>query len=86
MNFSASERAPSITSSETSFAPPSTIVKPSFVPATTISISASSISLKVGLITYFPFKKPTRQAATGPWKGISEIQVAAEAAITARIS
>ena len=36
-------KAPSITSSDTSFAPPSTIVKPSAVPATTISISPFSI-------------------------------------------
>ena len=35
---------------------------------------------------YSPFKYPTRTPATGPWKGMSEIETAALEARTARMS
>ena len=59
---------------------------PSLVPATTISMSAVSICLNVGLIIKVPSLKATLVAATGPSNGISEITTAALDAITAIIS
>ena len=73
-------------SSETSFASPSTIVMESSEPATTSSKSASSSWLMVGLMRYSPLIRPTRTVAIGPAKGISEITSAAEAPNPAKTS
>jgi hypothetical protein len=72
--------ASAMTASGRSFAPASTIMIASRVPATTRSSSDSSTWLKVGLITNSPSMRPTRTAATGPANGISLIVSAADAA------
>ena len=70
-----------ITLSGRPFAPPSTIMTASAVPATTRLRSHSSSALKTGLITNSPFSRPTRTAPTGPLKGMLEIASAAEDAM-----
>ena len=79
-------RASNISSSLTSFAPASTMLIASFVPATVRSISLSSTCSVVGLITNSPFTLPTLTAATGPSNGISEIDVAKDEPNSAAIS
>jgi len=63
------------------FAPPSTIMTASAVPATTRLRSHSSSTPKTGLITNSPFSRPTRTAPTGPLKGMLEMASAAEDAM-----
>src|SRR5918993_657688 len=76
----ATSMASTMTSSGTSFAPASTIVIASFVPATTRSRSLSAIWSYVGLRTKSPSSVlPTRTAPIGPSKGMSDIASAAEA-------
>ena len=58
----------------------------SAVPHTTKSIELASRCSIVGSTTYCPLILPTRTAATGPSKGISEIAKAMLAALTATIS
>ena len=58
----------------------------SFVPASVKSISDFSICSTVGLIINFPSILPTLTPATGPSKGISEIEVAKEEPNKAAIS
>ena len=79
-------RAATITSSGTSSAPASTIRMASRVPAMRRSRSDLSISAKVGLAMNWPSTRPTRTAATGPFQGMSEIIMAADAALMARMS
>ena len=81
-------RAPrGASSSGTSFAPASTIVRPSFVPTTIRSSSdSSSISCSVGLTTSSPSISPMRTAPTGPRNGSGEIISAAEAPLMQRMS
>ena len=83
----ASSKASSSVCSGTSFAPASTIVRPSLVPTTMRSSSEpSSISGSVGLTTSSPSTIPTRTPPTGPRKGSGEIWSAAEAPLMARMS
>ncbi len=72
-----------MTSSGSSLAPASTIMIASRVPETTRSSSDSASWLKVGLTTNSPSMRPIRTAPTGPWKGISLMLSAADAAIGA---
>ena len=65
--------ASAITSSGRRFAPASTIMIASRVPATIRSRSDSSSWLCVGLMTNSPPMRPTRTAPTGPLNGISLI-------------
>ena len=65
--------ASNITSSGTSFAPASTMLTASFVPATVKSISDASNSSTVGFNTNSPSIRPTITPAIGPSNGISEI-------------
>ena len=67
-----------MSSSETSFAPLSTILMACFVPATVNSISVCSACSTVGFKTYSPFTRPTSTPAIGPSNGISEIDSAKE--------
>ena len=78
--------ASSITSSETSFAPASTIVTASFVPATDSSISLTSSCSGVGFKMYSPSIYPTVTPATVPANGISDNPKATETPIVARFS
>ena len=82
----ASSNASRSVSSATSFAPASTIVRPSFVPTTIRSSSDSPMSGSDGLTTISPSMIPIRTAPTGPWKGSGEIINAAEAPLIARMS
>ena len=66
-------KAPNISSSETSFAPDSTMLIACLVPATLNSISVFSACSTVGFKTYSPSTRPTSTPAIGPSKGISEI-------------
>ena len=68
----------SITSSETSSAPASTILIASFVPATLRSIFDFSNCSTFGLITYSPSTYPTVTPAIGPLNGILETDKANE--------
>ena len=70
-----------MTASGSRFAPASTIMIASRVPATIRSSSESFIWLKVGLTTNSPSIRPTRTEAIGPLNGISLIVSAADAAI-----
>ena len=67
--------ASSISSSDTSFAPASTILIAYLVPATVKSISDTSSSLGVGFIINLPSILPTLTPAIGPSKGILDIHV-----------
>ena len=82
----AASSAPTITSSETSFASPSTIATANSVPATTISSSDLSSSSAEGNTTYFPSIYPTCTPATIPSKGIGEIFNASDDAIIPQMS
>ena len=73
-------------SSEIWFAPASTIMTESFVPATTRSSSLSSICWIVGLSVSLPSTVPTRTQPSGPSNGALEMWSAADAAFTARTS
>src|SRR5436190_22665348 len=74
-------------SSGTSFAPASTIVRPSSVPTTIRSSSVCSrTSGSVGLRTSSPSIIPIRTAPTGPMNGSGEIIRAAEAPLMQRMS
>ncbi len=68
------------------FAPASSIMTESFVPATTRSSSLSSICWIVGFKVSFPSTVPTRTQPIGPSNGALETWSAAEAAFTARTS
>ncbi len=70
-----------MTSSGSRFAPASTIMIASRVPATIRSSSDSLSWLNVGLTTNSPSIRPTRTEAIGPLNGISLIVRAADAAI-----
>ena len=70
--------ASSISSSDTSFDPASTMFIASVVPATVKSISDFSSSSGVGFIINSPFTLPTFTPAIGPSNGICEILVASE--------
>ena len=70
--------APNISSSDTSFAPDSTMLIAFFVPATVKSISDCSCCSIVGFNTYSPLTRPTCTPAIGPSNGISEIERANE--------
>ncbi len=82
MGSLAASMAAIISSSETSWEPPSTMVIPTAVPATVISRRALAHCWKVGLTTYWPSICATRTAAMGPAKGMSEMWTAALAATT----
>ena len=71
-------KAPSISSSETSLAPDSTMLMAFFVPATVNSISVCCACSTVGFKTYSPFTRPTSTPAIGPSNGISEMARANE--------
>ena len=68
-------KASNIKSSLTSFAPASTMLIASLVPATVRSIVDSSNCFGVGLIINSPFTHPTFTPAIGPSNGISLIDV-----------
>ena len=74
------------TSSDSWWAPASTIMMPSLVPATTRSSLLLSICSYVGFTTNSPSMYPIRVALMGPWKGISEMLSAADAPIIDGIS
>ena len=78
--FCATLRASTISASEISPAPPSTIMMESFVPLTTTSTSENSSCWKVGFRIHFPSTRPTRTPASGPANGIFEEASANEAA------
>ena len=73
-------------SSVISFASPSTITMVFSFPETIISISDSSICVRVGFTTNSPLIRPTRTVAIGPLNGISEIISAADAPTPANVS
>ena len=58
----------------------------SAVPATTMSRSLSSSCDTVGITISSPAARPTRTAATGSGKGMSDRHIAAEAPINASTS
>jgi hypothetical protein len=70
MPFWAILRPSTMSSSETSRAPPSTIMIESAEPATTMSMSENSSAWNVGLRSHFPSTRPTRTPAIGPVHGI----------------
>jgi len=76
----------SMTSSDTSFAPASTIRTASAVPATVSASSEASRCSSVGLTMYSPSMKPTLTPLIGPAHGISLIASAAEEPIIAGMS
>ena len=78
--------APSIISSDNSFASDSTIKTPLFVPETTKSNSLSFNSSLVGFKINSPSEKPTLAAAMGPRKGKPAIVAAADAPIIEQIA
>ena len=78
--------ASTITASETSFAPPSTITMASREAAITTSRSHSARWASVGLAMNWPFSRPTRTPAMGPLKGTSDRWSAAEAPVSASTS
>ncbi len=86
MAFWPKARALSIVSSSTWFAPASTIIIASCLPATVrcnrLASSCSTVGLRIGL----PSTCPTITLAIGPSKGISEIDSANEAPNMAAIS
>ena len=76
----------SIFSSGTSFAPASTIMMASLVPATVRCRSLFSRSATVGLSTSSPSTRPTTTEPVGPAKGISDTHRAMEEPSIAGIS
>ena len=78
--------APIMSCSDTSFISPSTIMMFSAEAPTMMSMSASFICSKVGLMTYSPPMRATRTSLIGHSKGISEQANAVEAAKPARAS
>ena len=69
-----SVRARTMSASEISSAPDSTITMASSVPATSrFSLLLARRSAVEGLTTHCPSHIPTRTAATGLWKGMSEM-------------
>ena len=82
----AASNACSMTSSDTSLAPASTIVMASIVPHTIRSRSESSICVISGLTLICPSMRPMRTAPTGPKKGSGEMVSAAEAPLMASVS
>ena len=78
--------APSITSSDSSFASDSTIRTALLVPATTRSRSDSASAANPGLSRYRPSAYPTRAAPIGPLNGIPEQATAADAPTMAGMS
>ena len=78
--------ASTITCSDTSRAPPSTITMASREAAMMTSRSHSARCARVGFATNWPFSRPTRTPAKGPPKGMSEMWSAAEAPVSARMS
>ena len=72
--------------SEISRVPPSTMMRFSAVPATTMSMSLASSCSKVGLATNCPSIRATRTAPIGSGNGMSERFMATEAPISARMS
>ena len=73
-------------SSDTSWAPASTITIPSLLPATTRSRRLCLRWGKVGLTTYWPSTRPTRTPAMVFSNGISDSASAAEAPVSASTS
>ena len=69
----ANRMAPSISSSVSSWAPASTIMTASLVPATVRFRRLFSRSSTPGFRTYFPSTKPTATEPVGPMKGASEM-------------
>ena len=59
-------------SSDTSFAPDSTITMPSAVPTTMMFSWLAARSVYVGFTMKLPSISPIRTAPTGPWKGMSD--------------
>jgi len=82
----AEEDASVMSASLTPSQPPSTITTPVLEPATMMLMSQRSQSWSGGLIVNWPSMRPTRTAAIGPAKGMSEMWIAAEAPIMARVS
>ena len=80
MPFCATLSASSISASETSSEPPSTITIESAEPLTTRSMVENSSCWKVGLRIQLPSTRPTRTPASGPLNGIGERLSAVEAA------
>jgi hypothetical protein len=78
--------ASSISASDTSRAPPSTITIESALPLTVTSTVENSSCWKVGLRIQLPSTRPTRTAASGPFHGTGETLSATEAATTPRTS
>ena len=76
----------SITSSDTSFISPSTIIMLSMVAATIMSRSAPSSAWKVGFMTNSPLMRATLTSEMGPPNGMSLTASAADAANPARAS
>ena len=86
MPFWATFKASSISASETSSEPPSTITIESAEPLTTRSMLENSSCWKVGLRIQLPSTRPTRTAASGPFQGTVERPSAVAAATTPRTS
>ena len=82
----ASSSASIRSSSETSWAPASTIVIASGVPQTIRSSVDSFRSGSVGLTASLPSMRPMRTAPTGPRNGIGESMSAADEPLMARMS
>jgi len=61
-----------MSASDTSSAPPSTIMMASALPATMMSSSLYSSCWKVGFSTHCPWMRPMRTAAIGPSKGMRD--------------
>ena len=75
-----------IVSSDTSWAPASTIIIASFVPDTTKCISLFSLCSALGFTTNSPSTKPIQTDPVGPLKGMSDIDNATDEPIIATIS
>ena len=86
MPFCATLSASTISASDTSSAPPSTITIESEETLTTTSMVENSSCWNVGLRIQFPSTRPTRTAASGPFQGTGDRLSAAEAAITPSMS
>ena len=82
----ASRSASTITSSETSLDPASTIMMASAIPATIRSSRLSSCSAYVGLTTSSSSMRPIRHAPIGSSYGMSEMVRAADAPMIPRMS
>ena len=86
MPFCATLSASSISASEISSEPPSTMTMVSAEPLTTRSMVENSSCWKVGLRIQLPSTRPTRTPASGPFHGTLERLSAVEAATTPRMS